>query len=112
VKDLRETIKALRAEIADEKKRLDRAESSRHKLEEQTHTLSAELKSMTDAAEQHQTLMEELRTTHTTLEHRTTEAEQGRATAEASATATIKGLETRLVEQQRIIDSLIDKIGE
>ena len=49
VKDLRDTVKMLRAEIIDEKKRLDRAESARQKFEAQSHTLSADLKSMTEA---------------------------------------------------------------
>jgi len=160
VKDLRETIKALRAEILDEKKRLERAESARHKFEAQAHALSAELKTMTgahdrldkalaeknaafdqvsaahevlqkehaalsrahtdlevtvarqaEATEHDQTLIQTLRDAQVVLERRTIEAEQRQATADASATATIEGLEARLADQQRVIDSLIEKVG-
>ena len=160
VKDLRETIKALRAEISDEKKRLERAESARHKFEVQAHALSVELKTMTgahdrldkalaekgaafdqmnaahealqkehaalsrahtdleaavarqaEAAEQDQTLIQELRGAQAVLEKRAIEAEQRQATADASATAMIDGLEARLADQQRVIDSLIEKVG-
>jgi len=160
VKDLRETIKALRAEAGDEKKRLERAESARQKFETQAHTLSVELKSMTEAhdrldkalaekstafdqanaaheslqkehavlsgahtgmeatvarqaeaAEQDQTLIQELRGAQAVLEKRAIEAEQRQATADASATAMIDGLEARLADQRRVIDSLIEKVG-
>ena len=49
VKDLHETIKALRAEISDERKRLGRAETARRKFETQAHALSVDLKNMTGA---------------------------------------------------------------
>lgn len=160
VKDLRETIKALRAEISDEKRRLERAESVRQKFEAQAHALSVELKTMTgahdrldkalaekstafdqtnaahdalqkehavlssahadreatvarqaEAAERDQTLIQGLRSAQAVLEKRVAEAEQGRAAADASATATIDGLEARLADQQRVIDSLIEKVG-
>lgn len=160
VKDLRETIKALRAEITDEKKRLERAEAARQKCEAQAHTLSVELKGMTgahdrldkalaeknaafdqanaahdalqkehaalssahadreatvarqaEAAEHDQTLIQGLRSAQAVLETRVAEAEQGQAAADASANATINGLEARLADQQRVIDSLIEKVG-
>jgi len=45
------------------------------------------------------------------LEKRAIEAEQRQAAVDASATATIGGLESRLADQQRVIDSLIEKVG-
>jgi len=161
VKDLRETIKALRAEISDERKRLERAETARRKFETQAHALSVDLKSMTEAhdrldkalsdkstaldqinathdalqkthtvllaaqaemeatvarqaeaGEQGRTLIQELRSAQVLLEKRVAAAEQNKATTEASATATIEALEMRLSDQQGVINSLIDKIGE
>ena len=111
VKDLRETIKALRAETADEKRRCERAESARQACETQVHSLSVELKGLNEAAERDQALIQELRDAQAVLERRAIEAEQRQAAADASATATIGGLESRLADQQRVIDSLIEKVG-
>jgi len=109
---------------------LDKALSNQKTVLEQVNTaqdaLKKEHKVLTDAnaelegtitrqskaADQHQTLIEELRTTKSTLEQQVIEAEQGRATITAASAATIDGLEARLTDQQRVIDSLIDKVGE
>lgn len=76
VNDLRDTIKALRAQISDEKRRLDQAYEAQTRIEKQA-----------------------------------TEADQAKVAAELSAAATIDALNARLVDQQAMIDSLIDKIG-
>jgi chromosome segregation ATPase len=161
VKDLHETIKALRAEISDERKRLGRAETARRKFETQAHALSVDLKSMTAArdrldkalsdkstaldqtnathdalqkthtvlltahaemeatfarqaetVEQGGTLIQELRSAKVLMEKRAAAAEQNNAITEASAAATIDALNARLSDQQGVINSLIDKIGE
>ena len=160
VKDLRETIKALRAEITDEKKRLERTEAARQKFDVQAQALSVELKDMTgahdrldkalaergtaldkmkaahetlqkvhaelssahvdreaivarqaEAAEQDQALIQTLRSEQAVLEKQAVEAQKSQAAADASAVATIEGLKARLADQQRVIDSLVEKIG-
>jgi len=159
VKDLRETIKALRTEVADERKRLDRAEAERRKFEDQTHALSADVTRLKDerdrlekalsdktsaldaegaarqtlqgeltaltetnrdlisqlaiqtgVAETCQQQAEILRESQAAIEQRALEAEQGRASAEATAAARIAGLEARLDDSQKVVDTLIEKI--
>ena len=65
-----------------------------------------------ETVEQGRTLIQELRSAQVLLEKRAVAAEQNNATTEASATATINALNARLSDQQSVINSLIDKIGE
>jgi len=62
--------------------------------------------------EQGGTLIQELRSAKVLMEKRAAAAEQNNAITEASAAATIDALNARLSDQQGVINSLIDKIGE
>jgi len=97
VKDLRETIKALRAEAADERKRLDRAEAERRKFEDRTHALSTDVTRLKDERDQ----LEKV------LSDKTSALE-----AEGAARQTLQGELTALTETNRdLISQLAIQTG-